>query len=306
MPECQEPEISVIVSVREAADSIRDALRSLAEQEGIESAEVVVADGSSDGSSEIIAREFPFVRHLRFAPESMPVLKGRAIEVARGPIVAILDAGDRAEPGWLCAARQGLERSGAEAPEAIGGEVLLDGPRSGINAAGYLFEYGAFAPPLAAGRTLGDLPGNNVAYRARALRETCADLLPAGFWKPFFHRRIRERGGELHLHPPMRVRHRIRLGARAFLARRFHYGRAFGAMRFATAGPGRKILYLLLVPCVPALLCLRHVHRSLARAESRALLPGALPVLLLLCCSWGLGEWLGTWLGAGRSRERVY
>ncbi len=302
----QEPEprdVSVIVFVRESAASIRDTLRSLEAQEGIEAAEVIVADGSSDGTSEIVAREFPWVRHLRFEPDTMPALKGRAIQAARGSVLAILDSCDRAGPGWLREIVRGLEQSGAE---AVGGEVLFEGPPGGINAAGYLFEYGAFAPPLVSGPTQGDLPGNNVAYRARVFRETCAELLPGGFWKPFFHRRIRERGGSLHLYPAMHVHHRIRMDLGAFLLRRFHYGRCFGAMRYAAADRRRKILYLLLEPGVPLLLCWRHVRRAWGHPGNRKLLLRALPALLLLCCSWGVGEWLGTWFGSGRSCARVY
>jgi glycosyltransferase involved in cell wall biosynthesis len=301
MPE--RPDISVIVCASDAVASIRDALRSLESQEGIESAEVVVVDGSSDGTAELVAREFPWVRHLRLSPGTMPELKGRAIQESRGDFVAILDVVDRAEPGWLVAIRRGLANPQAE---AIGGEVVLDGPPRGINAAGYLFEYGAFAPPLAAGPTAGDLPGNNLAYRRRVFAETCADLLPGGFWKPFFHERIRERGGALHLHPSMRVRHRIRLGAVAFLARRFHYGRCFGAMRFAHASRRERRLYLVFEPVVPLLLCWRHVRRAWQHPGTRRLLARALPSLLLLCFAWGVGEWIGTWFGSGASCRKVY
>ena len=294
--------MSVVAFARDARETIAEALRSLAGQEGIDRAEVIVADGSSDGTTAIVAG-FPWVRHLRLPPGTMPALKGAAIREARGEIVAILDPTDAAEAGWIRAIVAGLADPSVT---AVGGTVVLGGPRTGANAAAYLFEYGAFNPPVAAGATQGDLPGNNCAYRASALLDTCGDLLAGGFWKPFFHARIRERGGQLHIHPALQVQHLTRHRLLPFGRARFHYGRCFGAMRIARARGPLRVLYVLAAPAVPALLFLRHVARALRHPGNRRLLPRALPALLAVCFFWGVGEMLGTWLGPGRSCARVY
>jgi len=299
------PSVSVIVYAREAHSAIRTVLESLRTQEGIEDAEVLVADASDDGTTQIIQREHPWVSHLVVPGTTMPEGKGVAIAQARGRLIAFIDAFDRAEPGWLRAIQ---ETYSGLAPEVfgIGGEVAIEGREEWGNLAGYLFEYGAFAPGICEGRTLGDLPGNNMAYRREVFDEICPDLVSGGFYKPFFHRRIHARGGQLHLTRSMRVHHHIRLGIWAFCRRRYHYGRCFGAMRRAQASPTAKLKLVILIPVVPALLALRHLRRARSIESTRHLATRATLPLVMLCVAWGWGEIIGTWFGAGRSCRMVY
>ncbi|MHC4513511.1 MAG: glycosyltransferase family 2 protein [Planctomycetota bacterium] len=296
------PVLSVITFAREDPLAVRHALESLADQVEEHPVEVIVADGS--GEPEAVTREFPWVRHLSLPPGPMPVLKGAAIQAAQGEVVAILDPLDAADPDWIRRILEAL--AGPESVAGIGGTVLPDGDRTGANQAAYLFEYGQFAPPLRAGPTTGDLPGNNVAYRRKALVDWCGDLIPNGFWKPFFHDRIRRRGGELHLCPGMRVHHRTRHRFWPFARRCWNYGRCFGAMRLEKTSLGRRVLFIVCGPVVPLLLCLRHVVRALQHPYNRKLLPRAFLPLLGVCMAWGLGECLGYWLGPGSSCEKVY
>ncbi len=233
----------------------------------------------------------------------MPQGKARAIKEARGGIIAIIDAHDRAEPGWLSAIAVALE---SPEFEAVGGEVIFDGPAHGINAAGYLFEYGAFAPPGRAGATLQDLPGNNVAYRRTVFDTTCRDMLDEGFWKPFYHRRMRDRGDQLGLVENMRVKHHIPTDLFAFCRRRYHYGRCFGAMRLAEARGVRAAVLKVFAPAALPILCYRHTRAAWAHPTNRALLRACLPELLLLSCSWAAGEWVGAWVGPGDACDTVY
>ncbi|MDP6387197.1 MAG: glycosyltransferase [Planctomycetota bacterium] len=304
-PDRTTPFVSVIVYAREARSAIRTVLESLRCQEGIEAAEVLVADASDDGTTEIIQREHPWVRHITVAGATMPEGKGQAIAQARGSLIAFIDAFDRAEPGWLQSIQ---ETFSGLAPDVfgIGGEVVIEGPEVWGNLAGYLFEYGAFAPEIREGQTLGDLPGNNMAYRREVFDEICPDLLPGGFYKPFFHRRIHAQGGHLHLTRSMRVHHHIRMGIWAFCRRRYHYGRCFGAMRRTRAAPLEKFKLALLIPVVPALLSVRHLRRARSNPATRHLTVGASLPLVILCVAWGWGEILGTWFGAGRSCRMVY
>src|ERR1700730_13903937 len=103
------PIISVIIFAREAAATIAQTLSSLAHQNGMrDDVEVLVADCSSDGTTEIVREQFPWVRHLQFPPGTMPAIKAIAIREVRGDIVAIIDAHDAAEPGWLAEIRTGF------------------------------------------------------------------------------------------------------------------------------------------------------------------------------------------------------
>jgi hypothetical protein len=294
----------VVVFVREHRDACLRALRALDAQAREVPSEVLVADGSDEASDAWLLELAPRVRHLRLGPASMPVLKAAAIRAARGSIIAILDPLDVPERGWLRAIRHALMATPEAA--AVGGAVLRGGSPSMGSRAGYLFEYGAFSPPFAEGRTDGDLPGNNVAYRREVLLDWCADLLEAGFWKPFFHERIRARGGPLILDARLVVRHETDHGFWQFGLRRFHYGRCFGAMRLAAAPRRKRFLYRVAGAAVPLLLVARHTRRNLVHARNRGILLGCWPALWGICVLWGLGECLGYWRGPGRSCSRVY
>lgn len=293
----------MVVALREVPESTSQALGSLEAQRRFQDIEVIVADGSG-GASEGVLDHFPWVRRLELAPGNLPALKGAGIHAARGNIVAILDPVDAAEPDWIDEIVAGLADPSVS---AVGGSVMLAGPPSAANRAAYLFEYGAFAPPVAEGPTAGDLPGNNVAYRRSLLVEGCADLLrEEGFHKPLFHARIRELGGSLVIRSGMRVRHLTRHRFLDFSRRRYHYGRCFGALRLRR-GPRRfRVAYRLLVPTVPVLLMVRQLVRSLGHRSNRRLLTSAAPALLVVCGFWGIGEWLGCWLGPGRSCDKLY
>ncbi|MEE8526092.1 MAG: glycosyltransferase [Thermoanaerobaculia bacterium] len=309
----QPPRLSVVVFLRQVPETISETLSSLARQELFENTEVILADGSPEGAGEALRESFPWVRLLSLTPGktsrrspsgAMPFLKGEAIRAARAEVVAILDPLDAAEPGWI---RELLDGLADESVAAVGGAVILDGPATAANRAAYLFEYGAFNPPIEAGCTDGDLPGNNVAYRRRLLVEDCGDILDReGFNKPFVHQRIRERQGKLVLRAGMRVRHLSRHRFLPFAVRRFHYGRCFGAVRWRRSPFRQRLLYGLGAPAVPAWLMVRHLLRSFRHPVNRRYLLHAAPALLGICLFWGLGEWIGYWFGAGRSCERLY
>jgi hypothetical protein len=298
------PRVTVVVFLRDVPSTAGETLASLHHQQRFDAMEVIVADGSGGDAGKDLCTRFPWVRRLPLSPASMPALKGAAIRAARGDIVAILDPTDAAEPDWVDEILEGFTDPGTS---AVGGEVTLAGPPTPANRAAYLFEYGAFTPPVSPGPTEGDLPGNNVAYRRRLLVEDGADLLEReGFNKPFFHQHIRQGGGKLVLRPGMRVRHLTRHRFLPFATRRFHYGRCFGANRRRLGRPGFRAPYLVLAPVIPFLLLVRHFHRALQHPRHRRWLRGAGPALAGICVAWGVGEWMGAWFGPGRSCRMLY
>ena len=234
------PRVSVVVAAREPPDTTGQSLASLARQARASEIEVLVVDGSNDGKMASFAQRFPGCRHIALPGGNLPALKAEAIRQARGEFIAVLDPSDEAAPNWIDEILAAFAESSVW---AVGGSVTLSGSRNSGNVAAYLFEYGAFNPPIGAGPTTGDLPGNNVAYRHIVLTEICADILAAeGFNKPFFHERIRIRGGLLVIRPTMRVSHLTHYALVDFGVRRFHYGRFFGAVRIRRASPTIKII----------------------------------------------------------------
>ena len=299
-----QPRVSVVVAARTHPSTAAQTLDSLAAQALAGDIEVIVADGSIGQDPEALLRRFPQARHVSVPGGNLPALKAAAMRAARADVVAVIDPADAAEPGWIDEMLAALSEPGVS---AVGGTVLLANPGSAANTAAYLFEYGAFNPPIEAGVTEGDLPGNNVAYRRREVTEECADILAAdGFFKPFVHQRLRALGGRLVIRPAMRVRHLTSYSFVAFGMRRFHYGRCFGALRVQRAPIARKLYYRVSAPLIAPLLVARHLTRALRHEANRRLLPRAALALCGVCAFWGVGEWLGCWFGPGRSCAEVH
>jgi len=101
----QPPGVSVVVTVRDEAESIGRLLTSLAAQTRAPDDVVVVDGGSTDGTPAILAAwaergDLPLVVLSR-PGANISAGRNAAIGAARGPIVACTDAGVRLEPGWI-------------------------------------------------------------------------------------------------------------------------------------------------------------------------------------------------------------
>lgn len=101
-------DVSVVTIVRDGEPFIADAVRSVQmdalDAPGITTEHVVVDDGSSDGTRRVLDALVPEVPHLRvesIPPSGVPVARNRALALARGDYVAVLDADDVQLPGRL-------------------------------------------------------------------------------------------------------------------------------------------------------------------------------------------------------------
>jgi glycosyltransferase involved in cell wall biosynthesis len=85
------PLASVVIATRNRRDELREAVRSALGQ-SVPVEVVVVDDGSTDGTPDMLAREFPDVRvHVADEPRGAVVQRNRAVAYARAPIVFGLD-----------------------------------------------------------------------------------------------------------------------------------------------------------------------------------------------------------------------
>lgn len=297
-------DVSVIVFLRKYSSTVIETLASLERQELFDRIEVILADGCPGGAPPALLEKFSWLRHLSLPVGNMPALKGQAIHAARADLVAILDPTAVAPPNWINEILDGLQDDDVS---AVGGSVVLEGKASAANQAAYIFEYGAFNPPIHSGPTQGDLAGNSVAYRRNVLVKGCADILGAeGFNKPFCHARIRASGGQLVVRPSIQIRHLTDYQFLPFSVKRFHYGRCFGATRLRFSPFRLRLLYRIFAPVIPPLLMVRHMANALRQPVNRRMLPRAGLALMGICTFWGVGEWAGYWFGPGRSCEKLY
>lgn len=110
----QEPEATVVVATRNRAARLRALLHSLARQNGVDYEVVVVDDGSTDDTPQVLAEAA--VRAIRHeSPLGPAAARNAGWRAARAPLVAFVDDDCVAEPGWLA----GLLAAHRAAPDAV-------------------------------------------------------------------------------------------------------------------------------------------------------------------------------------------
>jgi GT2 family glycosyltransferase len=103
------PEISIVVATRNRADALRRTLDRLCRLP--DRVEVIVVDNAStDGTPDLIRRDFPEVRVLALRRNAGAVARNRGVAAARTPYVAFADDDSWWQPGALRSAVELFER----------------------------------------------------------------------------------------------------------------------------------------------------------------------------------------------------
>jgi glycosyltransferase involved in cell wall biosynthesis len=106
-----EPAVSVIVPVHNRRDVIVRAVTSLLQQDFAAPYEIIVIDdGSTDGTADVVVNVDPRVRVVRTPNGGAAVARSRGIVAARAPVVSFLDSDDIALPHSLSSLWEGLHR----------------------------------------------------------------------------------------------------------------------------------------------------------------------------------------------------
>ena len=109
-PSC---DISVVIPLYNKASTIYTTLISVLAQSVRPREVIVIDDGSTDGSAEIVEQmivEEPHVKLVRQANAGVSAARNRAIEMAQGEWVALLDGDDIWSPEYLKAVHEMIER----------------------------------------------------------------------------------------------------------------------------------------------------------------------------------------------------
>lgn len=107
-------QVSVIIPCFNAASWLPATLRSVTAQRGVDLDIVVVDDGSTDGSSEVVREVCPAARLIRTDNYGASAARNRGTAEARGSFLQYLDADDILASNKLTQQVDALERSGAD------------------------------------------------------------------------------------------------------------------------------------------------------------------------------------------------
>ncbi len=102
MAETNIPKISVLMPMRDAADYVSEAIGSVLGQAGADVELIVIDDGSTDGSGDVVrGLNDPRIRLLPGPERGISAALNMALDAARGAIVMRCDADDRYPPDRL-------------------------------------------------------------------------------------------------------------------------------------------------------------------------------------------------------------
>lgn len=305
----QRIDLSVVVAAHNAAEVIETCLLALAPQAAAPpangpSVEVIVADSSTDGTPELIARRFPWVRLVHVAePLAVPALRGRGIAEARGGIIAIIDPFSVVTPDW---ATQVVDAHTRQPHIVIGGTVDLYHADSASYSAWslYLNEYGLFMSPVTRGETW-ILPGSNLSYKRRALFDGERSRYPV-FWKTYVNWELEGGGSPMWLEPGIRVELNKPLAFFDFLSTRYAHGRCFGGMRVQGATMPVRVMRAGSTVAVPLLLLWRWTAGFWPKRRRRLRFVATIPAQLAFFGVWAWGEAWGSLRGPRTCCEQLY
>ena len=129
------PRLTVLIAAWDAASSIETALASVLEEREIALECVVIDDGSTDGTAEVVQavadRDPRVVLIRRPSNEGVSIARNHGLQAARGEWLAFLDADDRLLPGGV-AALMG-PTSDPEVLAVIGQRIWTDGVRTWLS-----------------------------------------------------------------------------------------------------------------------------------------------------------------------------
>jgi len=266
--------------------------------------EIIIADSSEDLTPEIVKTAYPEVQLLHFdQPITLPQLRGRAITVSRGEIIAILDPYSIVKPGWV---DEMLKAHHEHTNPVIGGVVDLyhENQQNLLAWAQYINEYGMFMSPVPEGE-IEILPGSNISYKRSVLFDGDSPRYPE-FWKTFINRDTESKGLALWLAPKVQVQLWKAIPFSDFLRTRRDHGRCFAAMRIDRASKSERLLRAATTPLLPFIFLMRWGRRYWAHRRRRREFVLTLPLQFLLFGNWALGEFEGYCFGSGFSCQKLF
>ena len=285
------PQLSIIVAYFDSGNLVVRCLESLKNQSTVQPFEIIVVDSSSNGMATFIRNRFPDVRLYQF-PERKYCGDARnfGLSVARGEIIAFIDADCRADPNWV----DRIIKAHQSPPLAIGGAIANGNPDSIIGWAAYLCEFSQWMPGRLSGM-IADIAGANMSYKRETFEKHGFFLEGTYSSDTEFHWRLEKNGHFLQFVPSILVFHHNidRLGR--LLRHEFEHGRSFARVRMKSQdfSEWRRLFYGTFSFLIPGWLLLKIGLRNFSNRIYFHHFLKTWPLLVLGLIAWSLGECVG-------------
>jgi glycosyltransferase involved in cell wall biosynthesis len=282
------PELSVVIGSHNARSSVRECLSALESQRAGHDVEIIVIDNSTDGTADIIRREFPSLNLVKAPPSALiPELWGIGVRQSAGAIIATTTSHFVPRPDWI---EQILLAH--ELPHAgIGGAIENDDSAGLVDWAVYFCRYSSYMLPFVE-KSAPEIAADNASYKRSAL-ERRQWAMQDGFWEVMIHAEFKKQGLSLSMNPAIVMSHRRSFGFPDFVRQRFRHGQQFGAARAASMSGRRRLVYIIMSPLIPLIFLSRIARQVLTKRRRVGKFLLALPVLALFLLSWSAGELSG-------------
>lgn len=282
------PKLSVVVGSQNARQTIVECLTSIERQVVNDSVEIVVADYSTDGTTEIVKTKFPRVKLIKFTkPMLIPELWGAGMSRCGGEVIAITTAHCIPAQDWISEMLKAHNSSYA----AVGGAIECMNEVSIVDWAIYFCRYTLYMKPFPEG-LVQEVPGDNTSYKRKVL-EKCRGLWEDGFWETVVNAKLRGDGMQLFSSPSIVVYHKKSFGTMDFLRQRFRHGIHFGTTRSTKISHGMRMVYSLLSPMIPFIFFSHIARRVLKKKRHLREFVLSSPILFLFLIGWATGEFYG-------------
>lgn len=294
------PELTVVIP---SVNGLHDLLGCLDAVERLRAdvpLEVLVVDRLGPLVRETVRQRFPEVRLLAVpAGTTIPEMRHLAFGEATADAVAVIEDHVIVPPGWGRQLLDGL----AAGHDVVAGPIVNAADQRLLDWSTFLCEYSACLPPLPGGPAAW-LPGNNTVYR-RALLERFREVTAEGKWENRLHDAMREAGIVLHCDPTLIVGHKKHFGFLEYIGQRYLYSRSYAGARVRGGSLARRLATGAAAFALPPLLFVRTMRAITAKGVPGRLVALTAPFIAVYVTSWGLGEVVGYWFGAGNALARV-
>ncbi len=221
----QIPELSVVIAAYNERHSIERCLISLEQQQTNHAFEVILIDSSNDGT-DAVALRFPFVRVQHHSERKYPGdARNAGMALARGGIIAFLDADCFVESDWV----EAVVRAHESSYLMVGSAVINGSPESLVAWAYYFCEFNLWLPKSKA-REIPEMAACGLSIKRCAFEQYGPFIEGTYSSDTAFHWRLARNGHKIIFIPSIRVAHTVRYHLGGFLRHITTHRRDFASL----------------------------------------------------------------------------